>query len=126
MIMHDGGGDNTFFHDSRSFEFPMNDDNSGTAENKRLSSGVNADLPPDEYTDDDDPGFEIYEVTEENFILSCKELATRFDFPNRAVKPTLKEDPRAQYRSKVVEVEAPKEIIKNVKKDDSAIMLKKL
>lgn len=28
----------------------------------------------DDYTDDDDPGFEIYVVNEENFIASCKEL----------------------------------------------------
>ena len=29
----------------------------------------------DDYIDDDDPGFEIYVVNEENFVASCKELA---------------------------------------------------
>jgi hypothetical protein len=29
----------------------------------------------DEYADDDDPGFDMYVVNEENFIPSCKELA---------------------------------------------------
>lgn len=30
----------------------------------------------DDYNDDDDPGFEIYVVNEENFVPSCKELAS--------------------------------------------------
>ena len=29
----------------------------------------------DEYADDDDPGFDMYVVNEENFVVSCKELA---------------------------------------------------
>lgn len=29
----------------------------------------------DEYADDDDPGFDMYVVNEENFVASCKELA---------------------------------------------------
>lgn len=29
----------------------------------------------DEYADDEDPGFDLYAVSEENFVASCKELA---------------------------------------------------
>ena len=30
----------------------------------------------DEYMDDDDPGFDTYVVNEENFVASCRELAS--------------------------------------------------
>jgi hypothetical protein len=45
----------------------------------------------DEYADDDDPGFEIYVVNEENFVPSCKELADVNNFPARAIKPDTKD-----------------------------------
>lgn len=45
----------------------------------------------DDYQDDDDPGFEIYVVNEENFVESCKELADINNFPARAIKPDTKE-----------------------------------
>jgi hypothetical protein len=45
----------------------------------------------DDYADDDDPGFEIYVVNEENFVASCKELADINAFPARAIKPDTKE-----------------------------------
>lgn len=45
----------------------------------------------DDYNDDDDPGFEIYMVNEENFVASCKELAEQNNFPARAIKPETKE-----------------------------------
>lgn len=41
----------------------------------------------DEYVDDDDPGFDMYVVNEENFVASCKELAQLNNFPARAIKP---------------------------------------
>jgi hypothetical protein len=54
----------------------------------------------DEYADDDDPGFEIYVVNEENFVASCKELAEINNFPARAIKPDTKEwqTTREKYR----------------------------
>jgi len=45
----------------------------------------------DDYADDDDPGFEIYVVNEENFVASCKELAEINNFPARAIRPDTKE-----------------------------------
>ncbi len=45
----------------------------------------------DEYVDDDDPGFDMYVVNEENFIPSCKELAQLNNFPARAIKPDTKD-----------------------------------
>ena len=41
----------------------------------------------DEYIDDDDPGFETYQVNEENFVASCRQLAGENNFPARAIKP---------------------------------------
>jgi serine/threonine protein kinase len=45
----------------------------------------------DEYEDDDDPGFDAYECNEEDFLIASKELADKFDFPNRAIKRGNKE-----------------------------------
>lgn len=45
----------------------------------------------DDYADDDDPGFEIYVVNEENFVASCKELSEINNFPARAIKPDNKD-----------------------------------
>lgn len=45
----------------------------------------------DKYIDDDDPGYEIYQVDEENFVASCKELAEINNFPARAIRPDTKE-----------------------------------
>ena len=39
----------------------------------------------DEFKDDDDPGFDLYEVAEKDFINIAKELADQYDFPKRAV-----------------------------------------
>ena len=46
---------------------------------------------PDDYVDDDDAGFDLYMVNEENFVGSCKELAEANDFPTRSIKPDTKE-----------------------------------
>lgn len=40
----------------------------------------------DEYKNDDDPGFDLYEVGEPEFDNVCRHLGVEFDFPNRAVK----------------------------------------
>jgi len=45
----------------------------------------------EEYVDDDDPGFDMYVVNEENFVGSCKELAQLNNFPARAIKPDSRE-----------------------------------
>jgi hypothetical protein len=45
----------------------------------------------DEYLDDDDPGFDMYQVSEENFVASCKELAQLNNFPARAIRPDNRE-----------------------------------
>ncbi len=41
----------------------------------------------DEYTDDDDPGFDLYEVAEREFPKISKQLAEKYGFPARAVLP---------------------------------------
>lgn len=35
----------------------------------------------DEYIDDDDPGFDLYEVGEKDFVKVAKQLAEKFGFP---------------------------------------------
>lgn len=80
MIQHaDTNGEISFFQNSQSFVFPPEENH---IQNKE---GV------DEYADDDDPGFEIYVVNEENFVASCKELADQNSYPQRAIKPDSKE-----------------------------------
>ncbi|CAD8064500.1 unnamed protein product [Paramecium sonneborni] len=62
----------------------------------------------DEYNDDDDPGFDLYEVGEKDFIKVAKQLADKFGFPQRAI---------AQLKKKKDEVNCENE-------DDSAVLLK--
>lgn len=45
----------------------------------------------DEYVDDDDPGFDLYECYQEYFKETCKKLSEQYDFPKRAIaKPKTK------------------------------------
>lgn len=62
----------------------------------------------DEYVDDDDPGFDMYVVNEENFVASCKELASLNSFPQRAIKPDTKDQMvhRERYRKLFQEAHA--------------------
>jgi hypothetical protein len=39
----------------------------------------------DEYVDDDDPGFDLYETEIEHLKETCKNLSQQYDFPKRAV-----------------------------------------
>jgi len=36
---------------------------------------------PDEYVDDDDAGFELFESDEKEFVSKCEKLAKLHDFP---------------------------------------------
>ena len=49
----------SFFDNSNTFVFPPAEEHEMNKEHV------------DNYTDDDDPGFEIYVVNEENFVASC-------------------------------------------------------
>ena len=70
-------GEASFFQNSQSFVFQQVEELKEPA--------------VDDYNDDDDPGFEIYVVNEENFVPSCKELAQQYNFPARSIKPDTKE-----------------------------------
>ena len=48
----------------------------------------------DEYTDDDDPGFDLYEVAERDFPRVSKQLAERYGFPGRACAIDLNKNPK--------------------------------
>ena len=50
----------------------------------------------DEYTDEDDPGFEIFNCNEENFAKLSMELAENYGFPQRACIVKKTPDPRVK------------------------------
>mmetsp|Transcript_704 Transcript_704/g.983 ORF Transcript_704/g.983 Transcript_704/m.983 type:complete len:87 (+) Transcript_704:994-1254(+) len=77
----------------------------------------------EEYVDDDDVGFDTYVVNEENFVASCRELASQNNFPARAIKPDTEE--YHQFRDKRKKEQQEKEKA-NLRKDDSAFMLKQM
>ena len=60
-----------FFQNSRSFVL-------AGLEEQHITQAV------DEYVDDDDPGFDLYEADEKDFPKVCKKLAEKFNFPQRA------------------------------------------
>lgn len=73
-------------------------------------SGLEDNNVPDEYVDDDDPGFDLYEVSERDFAKVAKQLADKYNFPVRAVA----KDPKAAQE----EQQHPE--------DDSQALLKEL
>jgi len=72
-IIHGDQNESSFLKDN-SFVFP--------SENKKENV--------DEYIDDEDAGFDIYEVDEKHFEANCKELADKFNFPARSFFPESK------------------------------------
>ncbi len=85
----------------------------------------------DDYIDDDDPGFDMYVVNEENFVASCKELANLNNFPARAIKPDTKDQMvhRERYRKIFQEAHKPEYLeskSSSKRKDDSTSLLKKM
>lgn len=70
------GNDSSFINKSESFVFGMEGNAAGAVE---------------EYIDDDDPGFIVIEVQEEVFEKTCKEVAEKYGFPARSIKPEQKE-----------------------------------
>ena len=114
MIHHnnDEGGD-SFFQNQSSFVFG-NDSNELNSQNPEGK---------DEYVDDDDVGFDTYVVNEDNFVASCRELASIHNFPTRAIKPDTQEYQQFREKKKA-EMKAKEK--QTLKKDDSAFMLKNL
>jgi hypothetical protein len=63
----------SFFHNSQSILHNHEDSN------------IIANSIIDEYVDDDDPGFDLYECEFEFFKDTCKKLSEQYDFPRRAI-----------------------------------------
>ena len=63
----------SFFHNTHSILHPNPEDS------QFLNSMI------DEYVDDDDPGFDLYECEQEFFKDTCKKLSEQYDFPKRAI-----------------------------------------
>lgn len=80
----------------------------------------------DEYVDDDDPGFDTYVVNEENFVASCRELASQNNFPARAIAPDTEDYAKKRDDFRKIQKEKEKMQVKAMKKDDSAMLLQKL
>jgi len=55
---------------------------------------IGEDTAIDQYDDDDDPGFELYEVGEDDFDKVCIQLAKEFNFPERAVDKKNRKRPK--------------------------------
>lgn len=107
MIQHaDNNGEASFFQNSQSFVFVNDEMHPGAG--GLVGNSAKQDGGIDDYTDDDDPGFEIYVVSEENFVASCKELAAQNDFPVRAIRPDTKEQiaSREKYRRQYEQMQA--------------------
>jgi hypothetical protein len=68
----------------------------------------------DEYVDDDDPGFDLYECEQEFFRETCKKLSEQYDFPRRA---TYKSKKRPS-ESKKADENNNSQILKAVKAND--------
>jgi len=60
----------------------------------------------DEYANDDDAGFVVQEIPEEHFEKVCKELASKYNYPARSIKP---EPKTAKSKKKKGEGEADNE-----------------
>jgi len=78
---------------------------------------------PDDYPDDDDPGFDAYEVYEQDFAVSSRKLADKFGYPDKAVKLMTEKE---KEREKEKQRERERERAKKEGKDDSMAALKKL
>lgn len=74
-IDHDQINQSSFFQNSQSMIIQSALDDSNIQANSVL----------DEYVDDDDPGFDLYECEQEFFKETCKKLSEQYDYPRRAV-----------------------------------------
>lgn len=70
-----GEGDSQFLQQSTSF-FTLIEDNKDVE---------------DQYDNDDDPGFELFEVEEQDFDKVCRHLAAEYDYPNKVVKKSTRD-----------------------------------
>jgi hypothetical protein len=76
----------------------------------------------DEYVDDDDPGFDLYECDQEFFKETCKKLSEQYDYPRRAVlKSKFKNN---ENLTKIVNENNPNEslLMKSIKAKDMELI----
>lgn len=90
----------------------------------------------DEYIDDNDEGFIVREATEDDFVRLCKELAKKYNFPDRAILPkdskirddSLEDKKHEEIKMETEEERAARELAAAaqaaIKNDESAAMLK--
>ena len=73
VIHKDNNESSGFIQNSQSFLL------SGLDENNQYTNVI------DEYADDEDIGYDIYEVGEKEFAMVSKQLAEKYDFPSKAM-----------------------------------------
>jgi hypothetical protein len=83
----------------------------------------------DEYVDDDDPGFDLYECEQEYFKETCAKLSEQYDFPRRAILhskfknyETFGKDYRAESQTQLT---GGGQIIRSIKMNDNDQVFKK-
>ncbi|KRX06302.1 Protein kinase-like domain [Pseudocohnilembus persalinus] len=76
----------------------------------------------DEYENDDDPGFDLYEVGEQDFLKVAKQLAIQSGFPERAVN----QQPQIVANNQAFNHQAFLQEQQQQQQNDSANMLKQL
>lgn len=67
----------------------------------------------DEYVDDDDPGFDLYECEMEFYKETCKKLSDQYDFPRRAIVKSKYKNNENLTREKEKELENEKKTTNN-------------
>jgi tRNA A-37 threonylcarbamoyl transferase component Bud32 len=71
----------------------------------------------DEYVDDDDPGFDLYECEPQHFNDTCKKLSEQYDFPRRAIKKKKPNEKTKPFNAHNLEMEKEIEKKHNKKND---------
>ena len=106
MQNQDNIDSSSFFQNSQSVIIQQDDSN--------INLNVGGDL--DEYVDDDDPGFDLYECYPEYFKETCKKLSEQYDFPKRGIaKAKNKKNNEKEKNKEVLQVPETNSHIKGIK-----------
>ena len=76
-----------------------------TVEDSYYDEAYENNFSKDEYTEDDDPGFDLYECEEQHFSGTCIKLSQEYDFPNRAIRKLNNKNEIVNAHNKKLEVE---------------------
>lgn len=116
-------GSSLFLNNSSQLKRIQNENENNTLNNEHNDKdSINS--QEDEYVDDDDPGFDLYECEMQHFSDTCKKLSEQYGFPRRAIKKkklgdlSVPVNAHNEDENKVKEENKSKDTISN-NKDDS-------